>query len=91
MHAATHNHIASTKVECRVDPALKESTTRILDRLGLSMSDAIRMFLHQVEVNRGIPFDLRIPNDETLEAIKEIREGRTEEMKDIRGFFSEFM
>ena len=36
----------------------------------------VRMFYHQVELSQGIPFDVRIPNTETLQAIKDIEEGR---------------
>ncbi|MDR1376686.1 MAG: type II toxin-antitoxin system RelB/DinJ family antitoxin [Synergistaceae bacterium] len=48
-------------IQTRVDPELRERTDAILHRLGLSTSDAIRMFLEQVALRRGIPFDVTLP------------------------------
>ena len=55
--------IKETYVRARVDDRLKEESEQILDALGLTTAEAIRIFLHQVRLYRGMPFDLRLPED----------------------------
>ena len=43
----------------RINPKIKEEVTPILSDLGISLSEAINMFLHQIKLNNGIPFDLK--------------------------------
>lgn len=43
----------------RINDKIKEEVTPILADLGISLSEAINMFLHQVKINNGIPFDLK--------------------------------
>ena len=43
----------------RINSKIKEEVTPILSDLGISLSEAINMFLHQVKLNNGIPFDLK--------------------------------
>ena len=50
-------------VRARVDPELKDETDRIFSELGISTTDAIRMFLSQVRIHRGMPFNVGLPND----------------------------
>lgn len=44
----------------RINEKIKEEVTPILSDLGISLSEAINMFLHQVKLNNGIPFDVKI-------------------------------
>ena len=44
--------------------------------MGLTTSEATRLFLHSVVLHKGLPFELRIPNEETVTAIKETQEGK---------------
>lgn len=46
----------------RVDPETKEQAEAILNQLGIPMSNAIGMFLKQIVMHRGIPFDMKIPS-----------------------------
>lgn len=43
----------------RINPKIKEEVTPILADLGISLSEAINMFLHQIKLNNGIPFELK--------------------------------
>jgi DNA-damage-inducible protein J len=54
-----------TVVRARVSSALKEDTEKVFDSLGLTTTEAIRMFLAQVRLRGGLPFDVVIPNDNT--------------------------
>lgn len=48
-------------VQARIDPQLKENVEKILAQLELSSSDAIKLFYRQIELNGGLPFDLKLP------------------------------
>lgn len=62
-------------ITARVEPKLKASAGRVLSRIGVSTSDAITMFLRQVVMRQGMPFDVRVPNAETRKAIEELEAG----------------
>ena len=51
----------TANVFTRVDPETKEQAEAILNQLGIPMSNAIGMFLKQIVMHRGIPFDMKIP------------------------------
>lgn len=52
---------------------MKKKVGKILSRLGLNHSSAVNMFYHQVLAQKGIPFDVKIPNKETLKALENSR------------------
>jgi len=51
----------SASVFARVEPEVKEQAEMILNQLGIPMSNAISLFLHQIIMQRGIPFDMKLP------------------------------
>lgn len=61
----------SVQITARTDPNVKASAQTILKKIGLSMSDAINLFLNQIILNKGLPFDVRIPNEETVHAMED--------------------
>lgn len=71
----TRNEKRDTDIRVRVNADLKQSTQKILKELGLSMSDAVNLFLIQVEQNRGLPFPVQLP-PHTREAFEDARDGR---------------
>jgi DNA-damage-inducible protein J len=62
-------------VRARIDGKVKEQAARVLADMGLSVSDAIRMLLVRVAREKALPFEVRIPNEETVAAIEELRKG----------------
>ncbi len=62
-------------VRARIDAELKEDVEKILSEIGLSTSQAITMFMKGIKRERGIPFELKIPNDLTKQVIEEARQG----------------
>ncbi|MBN1448666.1 MAG: type II toxin-antitoxin system RelB/DinJ family antitoxin [Bacteroidetes bacterium] len=52
-----------TYVRARVDERLKQESEEILLALGMTTAEAIRIFLYQVRLNRGLPFDIRLKED----------------------------
>jgi DNA-damage-inducible protein J len=59
-------------ISARVEPRLKASAGRVLTKIGVTTSDAITMFLRQVVLRQGMPFDVHIPNARTRRAIEEL-------------------
>jgi DNA-damage-inducible protein J len=55
--------IKESYVRARVDNRLKRDSELILHELGLTTTDAIRIFLHQIRLHKGLPFDLRLKKD----------------------------
>ena len=63
--------MSSTMVHVRIDETIKQQASETLQAMGLSLSDAVRVFLTRVVADKQIPFDLRAPNSDTLAAMKE--------------------
>ena len=62
-------------IQARIDPEIKLKAQGILKKLHISMSEAISMYLTQVTLQKGIPFDLKIPNELTSETIRKSERG----------------
>jgi len=60
-------------IHMRVNPDIKKGADRILNRLGISTTDAITIFLNQVILSGGLPFEVRlpVPNEITLQAMRD--------------------
>ncbi len=65
-------------ITARVEPKLRAKAGRVLARVGMSTTDAITMFLTQVVLTDGSPFDVRVPKAETRKAIAERESGGVE-------------
>lgn len=63
-------------IRARVEPATKQKAEAIFKKLGLSISEAVNMFYNQVILNRGLPFEVKIPNELTLRVMKETEAGK---------------
>ncbi len=59
-------------VRARIEPDLKLQAENIFKAIGISHTDAIRLFYRQSVIRRGIPFKLKVPNAITLSAVKEL-------------------
>lgn len=62
----------------RIEPSVKQRAEKTLNDLGLSITEAINVFLNQVILNDGIPFEIRKPkfNKETIQAIEDTKNGK---------------
>ena len=56
----------TANVFVRVEPELKNQAESILDQLGIPMSNAVGMFLRQIVLQNGIPFEMKLPRTEPL-------------------------
>lgn len=61
----------TSMVHVRVDEQIKLEATETLALMGLSVSDAVRVFLTRVVVEKQLPFTLKVPNPETHAAMME--------------------
>ena len=68
--------IKDAVVRARVSADLKDNVENVLSRLGMTMTEAIILYLSQIKLKGGIPFDIKLPNKETAQAIKNAREGK---------------
>ena len=60
-------------VHARMSPEVKGAAEAVFNRLGLRHTEAIRLFYQQVILNQGLPFGVKIPNAETVQAMKQIK------------------
>jgi DNA-damage-inducible protein J len=65
--------VQTSMLHIRVDDDIKEQATQALTAMGLSMSDAVRLFLRRVVVDQAFPLELKVPNAETRAAMEESR------------------
>jgi len=67
-----------TKIRTNVylDANMKKKAQEIFKQYGMGLSDAFNIFLAQAVMERGIPFDVKIPNEETAEVIKDARKDK---------------
>ena len=65
----------SAMIRARVEPELKRQAEELFSALGLSATEAITLFYKQVTVHRGLPFSVRLPNADTVEALRQARDG----------------
>lgn len=56
----------TSNIFARVEPEVKEQAELILEQLGIPMSNAIGLFLRQIVLQRGIPFELKLPQSKPL-------------------------
>ena len=70
--------MSATTMNIRVDSEIKDTAKQIFAELGLDLTTAVNIFLRQSIREHGIPFNLRlnIPNEETLEAIEDVKNHR---------------
>ena len=69
---------ANALVQTRIDGKIKREAATVLEAIGLTVSDAVRLMLTRVARERALPFEPLIPNEETLAAMKESRAGKSE-------------
>ncbi len=73
----------------RITPEVKVRAEHILHDLGLSVSGAFELFYRQVILNKGLPFDVRLPNEVTRNAIAESRRGHGKKFKNVEDLFED--
>jgi DNA-damage-inducible protein J len=80
----------SKMIRARVEPGLKHDAEAVLDKLGMTPTEAITLFYKQVTLYRGLPFPVRIPNAATRKALLEARSRKNiESFESVEGWTKE--
>ncbi len=80
--------MSTTPTQVRIDSDIKKEATVLFDSLGLDMSSAVNLFLHQCVLRGGLPFNIELPeySQKTLEAMEEAR--RISKDKSVKSYDS---
>lgn len=73
----------SAVIHARIDASTKEATERVLDTLGMTPTEAIRLFYRQIALRKSFPLELHIPNKLTAAVLS-----KSEKNQDIESFAS---
>ncbi len=63
-------------IRTRIEPSLKSEVEEILSQLGLTVSETVHLLYRQIKLQRGLPFDVRIPNELTVRTLNSSKAGR---------------
>jgi DNA-damage-inducible protein J len=81
--------MSSTMIHVRIDEELKKEAQQVFEHMGLSMSEAIRLFLHRTTSEQALPFEVKVPNAVTRETLEKAERGEdVYPMGDIDEFFA---
>lgn len=80
--------MATAPTQIRIDSDIKKQASDLFSNLGLDMSSAVNLFLHQCVLRGGIPFSIELPryNQATLDAMEEAR--RISRDPSVKGYTS---
>ena len=80
---------ADNVVRARIDSDTKARATEALHAMGLTVSDAIRLMLLRVAEEKRLPFVVHVPNATTVEAMRELEEGRGKRFANVEELFED--
>lgn len=79
----------NTYVRARIDVDTKMRATDALESMGLSVSDAIRLLMIRIADEQRMPFEVRVPNKKTIEAINELESGKGKSFKTVKSLMDD--
>ena len=82
--------IADTYVRARIDSNTKQRASDALEAMGLSISDAIRLLMLRIADERRLPFNVKVPNATTREAIAELESGKGKKFASVADLMADF-
>ncbi len=68
--------MSNAVVRARIDEETKDAAAAVLEAMGLTVSDAVRLLLVRIAKDRALPFAPLTPNEETVAAMREARRGK---------------
>ncbi|MDX1919484.1 MAG: type II toxin-antitoxin system RelB/DinJ family antitoxin [Candidatus Caenarcaniphilales bacterium] len=79
----------SATIRARIEPTLKEEVDQILDEIGINWTQVVTMLAKQLRAQRKLPFDVKVPNQKTQEAIDDaLRDKNITKFKSKRDLFA---
>ena len=82
---------ADAVVRARIDHATKREATQLFQKMGITISDAIRMMLVQAVSERALPFEVKAPNSETVAALHASRNGKVTRVTSVDDLFTDLV
>lgn len=79
----------NTLVQTRINPEIKEEATAVLQAIGLTVSDAVRLMLTRVARDKALPFEPLTPNETTIAAMREARAGNLKSFNSVEALMDE--
>ncbi|NKB78263.1 MAG: type II toxin-antitoxin system RelB/DinJ family antitoxin [Gammaproteobacteria bacterium] len=76
-------------VRARINEEVKEEATAVLESIGLTVSDAVRLMMTRIAIEKALPFDPLVPNAETIQAMKDARNGKVHSVENIDELMAE--
>ncbi len=80
---------ADAVVRARIDRATKQEATELFQKMGITVSDAIRMMLVQAVAEKALPFEVKVPNAETVAALRDSRNGEVTRVTSVDDLFED--
>jgi DNA-damage-inducible protein J len=81
--------MATEPTNFRLDSDAKEAAYAIFDKVGLKPAQAVNLFLRQVALRGGLPFEIKVPNAKTIGAMKELKKGKGRKFKNTRDLYKD--
>ena len=78
-----------TQTTIRVEETNYHKAKQILDQMGMSYSQAIGVFNSMIVLNKGLPFEVKIPNTQTKKALTELEEKKGETFSNVDALFDD--
>jgi DNA-damage-inducible protein J len=80
---------ADAIVRARIDSATKQRAAAALAAMGLSTSDAIRLLMLRVADEQRLPFDIQVPNAESVRAMEQLKQGKGRKFRTAAALFKD--
>jgi DNA-damage-inducible protein J len=80
---------ADTYVRARIDTNTKQRAAAALEAMGLSISDAIRLLMLRIADERRLPFEVRVPNATTRQAMAELEAGKGKRFASVEALMAD--
>ena len=78
-----------TQTTIRVEETSYRQAKEILSQMGLNYSQAISVFNNMIVLNKGLPFELKIPNNDTKQALHELETKKGKNFKNVDELFDD--
>jgi DNA-damage-inducible protein J len=80
---------ANTLVQTRINSEIKNEATAVLQAIGLTVSDAVRLMLTRVAREKALPFEPLTPNETTIAAMREARAGHLKSFNSVEALMDD--
>lgn len=81
--------MATEPTNFRLDSDAKKKAYSVFKKVGIKPAQAVNMFLYQVALQGGLPFDVKIPNTETVNAMEELSKGKGKKYKNSNDMYDD--